>query len=78
MYERVYHEAGAETPMSMSYGALVRFIKSAGKIPVERNTLYETVRTFEPDDPIFDPEQGSALGAPANADLVQLVGTGRA
>jgi aminodeoxyfutalosine synthase len=78
VYERVYHDAGAHTPMMLSYGELVRLVKGAGKEPVERNSLYETVRTFEPDDPIFDPEEGSALGAPANADLVQLVGTGRA
>jgi hypothetical protein len=64
--------------MMLSYGELVRLIKGAEKDPVERNSLYETVRTFEPDDPIFDPEQGSVPGAPADADLVQLVGTGRA
>ena len=78
VYERVYHDAGAHTPMMLSYGELVRLIKGAEKDPVERNSLYETVRTFEPDDPIFDPEQGSVPGAPADADLVQLVGTGRA
>jgi aminodeoxyfutalosine synthase len=76
--ERVYHDAGAHTPMMLSYGELVRLIKGAGKEPVERNSLYETVRTFEPDDPIFDAEAGSALGAPAGPELVQLVGTGRA
>lgn len=78
VYERVYHEAGAETPMSMSYGALVRFIKAAGKIPVERNTLYETMRTFDTDDSIpveLDAASGSEQSPP---DLVQLVGTGRA
>jgi aminodeoxyfutalosine synthase len=78
VYERVYHDAGAHTPMMLSYGELVRLIKGAGKEPVERNSLYETVRTFDPDDPIFDAEAGSALGAPAGPELVQLVGTGRA
>ena len=78
VYERVYHEAGAETPMSMSYGELVRFIKAAGKIPVERNTLYETVRTFDSDDPIPVELDTPSGGAPSPSDLVQLVGTGRA
>jgi aminodeoxyfutalosine synthase len=78
VYERVYHDAGAHTPMMLSYGELVRLIKGAGKEPVERNSLYETVRTFDSDDPIFDAEVGSALGAPAGPELVQLVGTGRA
>ena len=78
VYERVYHEAGAETPMSMSYGALVRFIKAAGKIPVERTTLYETVRTFGTDDPIPVELDTASGGAQSPSDLVQLVGTGRA
>ncbi|MFQ6045778.1 MAG: aminofutalosine synthase MqnE [Gemmatimonadales bacterium] len=78
VYERVYHDAGARTPMMLSYGELVRFIKGAGREPVERNSLYEPVRTFEPDDPIFQPEEGSSLGARAGEELVQLVGTGRA
>ncbi|MCH7489459.1 MAG: aminofutalosine synthase MqnE [Gemmatimonadetes bacterium] len=78
VYERVYHEAGAETPMSMSYGALVRFIKAAGKIPVERNTLYETMRTFDTDDSIPVELDAASGGEQSPPDLVQLVGTGRA
>lgn len=78
VYERVYHEAGAETPMSMSYGALVRFIKAAGKIPVERNTLYETMRTFDTDDSIPVELDAASSGAQSPPDLGQLVGTGRA
>jgi len=46
VYERVYHEAGAQTPMEMAYDDLVRMIRDAGKIPVERNSLYQAVRTF--------------------------------
>lgn len=47
VYERVYHEAGAETPMEMSYEALIRLIQGAGKVPVERDSLYHVVRTFD-------------------------------
>jgi aminodeoxyfutalosine synthase len=75
VYERVYHDAGAETPMMLSYGDIVRMIKGAGKQPLERNSLYETVRSFEPDDPIFSPDASAASGEP---EIVQLVGTGRA
>jgi aminodeoxyfutalosine synthase len=78
VYERVYHDAGAHTPMMLSYGELVRLIKATGKEPVERNSLYETVRTFDPEDLVFQPEEGLALGARAAPGLVQLVGTGRA
>jgi aminodeoxyfutalosine synthase len=44
IYERVYHEAGAQTDMGMSYGALVDLIRRAGKRPVERDSLYRPVR----------------------------------
>ena len=48
IYERVYHEAGAQTDMGMSYAALVDLIRRAGKRPVERDSLYRPVRdTFD-------------------------------
>lgn len=75
VFERVYHEAGAETPMMLSYGELVRLIKAAGRQPVERNSRYETVRTFAPDDPVFTEEPTTP---PRGDALVQLVGAGRA
>jgi aminodeoxyfutalosine synthase len=78
VYERVYHDAGARTPMMLSYGELVRFIKDAGKEPVERNSLYETVRTFAPDDAIFEPDGVLSPGGSVGEDLVRVVGTGRA
>ena len=78
VYERVYHDAGAETPMMLSYEDLVRLIHGAGKEPVERDSLYSTVRTFASDDPIFDREQDRPNAPVTSGDLVQLVGTGRA
>jgi aminodeoxyfutalosine synthase len=45
VFERVYHEAGAQTQMHMPYEGLVALIQDAGKMPVERNSLYQTVRT---------------------------------
>ncbi|HXF96771.1 MAG TPA: aminofutalosine synthase MqnE, partial [Gemmatimonadales bacterium] len=47
VFERVYHEAGAETPMWLSYDQIVGLIRGAGKTPVERDSLYQPVRTFE-------------------------------
>jgi aminodeoxyfutalosine synthase len=47
VFERVYHEAGAGTPMWLSYDQIVSLIRGAGKEPVERDSLYRTVRTFE-------------------------------
>ncbi len=45
VYERVYHEAGAQTPMEMTYDGLVELIRGAGKVPVERDSLYQPVQT---------------------------------
>ncbi|HUL50809.1 MAG TPA: aminofutalosine synthase MqnE [Gemmatimonadales bacterium] len=47
VFERVYHEAGAATPMWLSYDEIVGLIRGAGKEPVERDSLYQTVRSFE-------------------------------
>ncbi len=44
VYERVYHEAGARTQMHMPYEGLVAMIRDAGRRPVERNSLYQSVR----------------------------------
>jgi aminodeoxyfutalosine synthase len=76
VHERVYHDAGADTPLMLSYGDLVRLIHRAGKEPTERNSLYETVRTFALDDPLLiDPGWDSA-GSPARPDPVRLTQAG--
>ncbi len=41
--ERIYHMAGATTPQGLPRSALVALIRRAGRIPVERDTLYRTV-----------------------------------
>ena len=51
VFERVYHEAGAPTPMWLSYDEIIALIRGAGKEPVERDSLYRTVRTFEDYEP---------------------------
>jgi aminodeoxyfutalosine synthase len=55
VYERVYHEAGAQTDMAMSYPQLVGLIRDAGRHPVERNSLYEAVRDALHDPPPTSP-----------------------
>jgi aminodeoxyfutalosine synthase len=45
VFERVYHDAGARTEMQLPYEGLVALIRDARKTPVERNSLYESVRT---------------------------------
>jgi aminodeoxyfutalosine synthase len=47
VFERVYHEAGAATPMWLSYDDIIALVRGARKEPVERDSLYRPVRTFE-------------------------------
>lgn len=46
--EHIYHMAGATTEQAMSVDDLVTFIREAGRIPVERDALYGTVREYGP------------------------------
>ena len=56
VYERIYHDAGAQTERRMPYLGLVELIRGAGKRPVERNSLYEAVReTFDDVTPPREP-----------------------
>ncbi len=41
--ERIYHMAGAKTPQEMTRAELVNLIRLAGRVPVERDTLYNIV-----------------------------------
>ena len=45
--ETVFHEAGAVTPTGMSVEAIVRMLREAGRIPVERDTLYRHLRVYD-------------------------------
>ena len=45
--EKIYHEAGATTPQGMRRADLVRLITEAGRVPVERDTLYRAVTRSE-------------------------------
>jgi len=41
--EHIYHDAGARTPQEVQREELVRWIRDAGRTPVERDTLYNVV-----------------------------------
>ena len=43
VHETIYHEAGAETPQEMAVADIQRLITEAGRVPVERDTLYHRV-----------------------------------
>jgi aminodeoxyfutalosine synthase len=45
--EKIYHDAGATTPQGMRRQDLMRLITDAGRVPVERDTLYRSVTRTE-------------------------------
>lgn len=45
--EKIYHMAGSATPEGMTTRTLTRLVLAAGRQPLERDTLYNIVNTFE-------------------------------
>ncbi len=46
MEEKIAHFAGAKSPTQQQKEKLIRLIKEAGKIPVERDTLYNHIKVY--------------------------------
>jgi len=44
--EKIGHDAGAASPQSLTTDAIITLIRKAGKVPVERDTLYRPLRSF--------------------------------
>ena len=49
--EKIYHNAGASTPQQLTRGYLLQLIREAGRVPVERDTLYQAIRHHHEDEP---------------------------
>ena len=49
VHEKIYHDAGSDTPQELTVGQLRRLIEEAGRVPVERDTLYNEVIRSEHD-----------------------------
>ncbi len=43
VHEKIYHDAGSDTPQELTVGEIRRLIEEAGRVPVERDTLYREV-----------------------------------
>jgi aminodeoxyfutalosine synthase len=43
VHEKIYHDAGSDSPQEMSATEIRRLIEEAGRVPVERDTLYNEV-----------------------------------
>jgi aminodeoxyfutalosine synthase len=45
--EKIYHEAGAHTAQAMTLDGLIRLIRGAKRVPAERDSFYNILRTFD-------------------------------
>jgi aminodeoxyfutalosine synthase len=43
VHEKIYHDAGSDTPQELTVAEIRRLIEEAGRVPVERDTLYREV-----------------------------------
>jgi aminodeoxyfutalosine synthase len=48
VHETIYHAAGSRSPQGLRYDELVRLVREAGRVPIERDTLYNVVREHAP------------------------------
>ncbi|MFO1021670.1 MAG: aminofutalosine synthase MqnE [Planctomycetales bacterium] len=67
VHELIYHDAGAKTPEGMTVEQLHRLIQEAGRIPVERDTLYRRVlrqgKNWSVGEPIVTGDSARSLHA---------------
>ena len=45
--EKIYHEAGAHTAQGMSLDEILKLIRGARRVPAERDSFYNILRTFD-------------------------------
>ena len=45
--EKIYHAVGASTPQGLTFDAILRLIRGAGRIPAERDSFYNVLRVFD-------------------------------
>jgi len=43
VHEKIYHDAGSDSPQELTVADIRRLIEEAGRIPVERDTLYREI-----------------------------------
>ncbi|MBI4662629.1 MAG: aminofutalosine synthase MqnE [Verrucomicrobia bacterium] len=46
--EKIFHMAGAKSPELQTEAEMIKAIREAGRIPVQRNTFYEPIKVWEP------------------------------
>src|SRR5208337_3059706 len=49
--EFIFHMAGAKTPQLQTEADMIKAIREAGSIPVQRNTFYEPIKVWDNPEP---------------------------
>jgi aminodeoxyfutalosine synthase len=62
--EHIFHMAGAKTPQLQSESEMIKAIREAGRVPVQRDTFYRPVK-------VWDGESNPAPPAPGASQLLQ-------
>jgi aminodeoxyfutalosine synthase len=59
--EHIFHMAGAQSPQLQTENEMIKAIREARQIPVQRNTFYEPIKVWDaaPIEPIRHPDPGS-------------------
>jgi aminodeoxyfutalosine synthase len=66
--EKIYHEAGAHTAQNMTLDEILKLIRGAGRIPAERDSFYNILRTFDDPD---SPTDGTPVGGTNSLSAAQ-------
>jgi len=61
--EKIYHEAGAHTSQRLTLDQILRLIRGARKVPAERDSFYNILRTFEAGDEFATPSRARDVAA---------------
>jgi aminodeoxyfutalosine synthase len=67
MEEHIFHMAGARSPVRQSEAEMVKAIRGAGRVPVQRNTFYEPIRVWA------DSEAGESLAGGRESSVPDVV-----
>jgi aminodeoxyfutalosine synthase len=65
--ENIYHDAGATTPEGLTRAELERLIRASGRVPVERDTLYNRVDRANMPPPPPAPPRSTGSFVPASS-----------
>jgi aminodeoxyfutalosine synthase len=57
--EHIFHMAGAQSPQLQTEAEMLKAIREAGRTPVQRNTFYEVIRTWDSELPAAPEPNGA-------------------